>query len=153
VITAWRIARADRSASAFDGEGARLHGGRWNLIGTAMVYTSQTASLAALEILVHMDADEDLSSFVIFACEFDESLIEIVDRSILPAGWRGSPPMPALQRIGDTWVREARSAVLRVPSAIIETESNFLLNPAHPDFTKVAVADPVPFALDVRLLR
>ena len=118
-----------------------------------MVYTSQSASLAALEILVHMDAQEDLHRYVIFACTFDDPLVESLDRRSLPTEWRTSPPPPALQQIGDRWVRAARTAVLRVPSAIIETESNYLLNPLHPDFARIAIAEPSPFSLDVRLLR
>jgi RES domain-containing protein len=153
VITSWRIVRKDHAANAFDGEGARLHGGRWNLRGTPMIYTSQSASLCALEILVHLDRREDLHEFVLFACSFPASIVEVIDRSALHDEWRDSPPLPAVQEIGDRWIREGRSAVLQVPSAVIETESNYLFNPAHAAFTKVAVADPVPFSLDLRPLR
>ncbi|MGZ8868063.1 MAG: RES family NAD+ phosphorylase [Thermoanaerobaculia bacterium] len=153
MITAWRITSAEYAETAFDGRGAKLYGGRWNSVGTSVIYTSSSAALAALELLVRIRKREKLRDYVIFACSFEAALIEAADRGSLPSNWRGHPGPAELRHLGDRWAGEARSAVLQVPSVIIETESNFLLNPAHPDFTKVAVADPVRFALDVRLLR
>ena len=152
MITAWRITSAEFADTAFDGKGAKLYGGRWNSVGTSVVYTSSSAALAALELLVRIKKRERLRGYVIFACTFEDALMESVSRASLPAGWRGHPGPTALLAIGDTWVREARSAVLQIPSVIIETESNYLLNPDHPDFPKIAIAEPIPFALDVRLL-
>jgi RES domain-containing protein len=152
VITSWRITSAEFAETAFDGKGAKLYGGRWNSAGTSVLYTSSSAALAALELLVRIKKRERLRGYVIFACTFDEELVGSVARATLPAGWRGHPGPEALLTIGDTWVREMRSAVLQVPSVIIETESNYLLNPEHPDFPKIAIAEPIPFALDVRLL-
>lgn len=153
MITSWRIATAEYAATAFDGEGARLYGGRWNSPAVSVVYTASSAALAALELLVRIKRREPLRKYMLFACSFDEALVERVEREKLPAGWRGHPAPAALPALGDRWIREARTAVLEVPSAIIETESNYLLNPAHPRFTQIAVADPIAFALDVRLLR
>ncbi len=153
MITAWRIVKDERAENAFDGRGARLLGGRWNSRGIAIVYTSSTASLAALEVLVHLSPEEDLRDFVIFACSFDESLIEEIDRKVLPRDWKQYPPPEALQRIGDRWALDGTSAVLRVPSVIIDSEFNYLLNPAHRDFAKIQIAAPAPFSLDMRLIR
>ena len=152
MITSWRIVTREYAAAAFDGEGARLHGGRWSSVGVRVVYTSSSAALAALELLVRVKRREPLRKYMLFACTFDEALVETLERTALPKEWRGNPPPPALQAAGDTWVREGRTAVLQVPSAVIETESNYLLNPGHGDFGKIAVAEPVPFALDLRLL-
>lgn len=63
------------------------------------------------------------------------------------------PPPTALREIGDAWVNRGHSAVLEVPSVIVPSESNYLLNPSHPTFPEITIADPVPFSLDVRLLR
>jgi RES domain-containing protein len=152
VITAWRIVIGEYAESAFDGEGARINGGRWNSQGLKVVYTSSSAALAALELLVRIRKKEPLRKYVLFACTFGENLVETVERNQLPDDWRLSPPLIQLQQIGDSWVHSAASAVLQVPSAIIENESNFLLNPEHPDFKKIDIADPTPFSLDVRLL-
>jgi len=148
---AWRIVKAKHAATAFDGEGARLFGGRWNSPGTRMIYTSATLSLAALESLVHLSPPV-LFKYVAIPVEFDESLIEKLPASALPADWTEEPPSPSTQSIGDHWVKEARSAVLEVPSVIINAEPNYLLNLEHRDFKNVSIGKPVPFAFDPRLL-
>jgi RES domain-containing protein len=83
---------------------------------------------------------------------FDPLLITAVHRSKLPPGWQAEPAPPSLQSIGDDWAAAKVSAVLQVPSAVIPDESNFLLNPAHADFSKVAIGKPAPFPFDPRLL-
>lgn len=148
---AWRIVKARHAATAFDGEGARLFGGRWNSPGTRVVYTSGSKALATLESLVHLNPPV-VFAYVVIAVEFDEALVEPVASVRLPAEWAGEPPPPSAQAVGDAWVKEARSAVLELPSAIIQTECNYLLNPAHPDFKKIAIRKPEPFSFDPRLL-
>lgn len=153
MIATWRIVKAEYADGAFEGKSAGIAGGRWNSRGVEVVYTSTTASLAALELLVHLEYNRVLSDFVVFACTFDETLVEDVDRKSLSNGWRDYPARDALREIGDAWVISASSAVLRVPSVIIDSEFNYLLNPAHRDFHSIRIADPVPFSLDLRLLR
>ena len=148
---AWRIIKEKHAAMAFSGDGARLFGGRWNSRGIRVVYTSSTNSLAALESLVHLNPPV-LFNYVAIRIEFDDALLETVPPKALPADWRVEPPPPSSKAIGDAWVREARSAVLAVPSAIIPGEPNYLLNPAHPDFRKISIGKPAPFAFDPRLL-
>src|SRR5262245_29579658 len=70
-LTAWRIVKARHAANAFDGEGARLEGGRWNSPGTPTVYTSQSAALAALELLVHLGRGSILSAYTLIPCTFE----------------------------------------------------------------------------------
>lgn len=151
--TAWRIVKKRYAVNAFDGEGARRFGGRWNSPGISVVYVSSSRSLAVLEMAVHLDASALLASFVLIPCEFEERLVTAVDRRALPAGWRGDPSPPELAAIGDGWVKQARSAVLAVPSTIVEEESNFLLNPAHPAFSQVRIGEPQNFEFDERLIR
>ncbi len=152
MATCWRIVKSRHASTAFDAEGARLYGGRWNSPGTRMVYTSSTISLAVLEILVHLQETSLLSSYSLISASFDDAFVERLDHSVLPDGWRAYPAPSELQRIGDEWVRSQRSAVLEVPSVIVERESNYLLNPAHPDFSSVVIGEPEPFTFDVRLL-
>jgi RES domain-containing protein len=148
--TAWRIVKTSRVAAAFDGEGARLYGGRWNSPGTAMVYTSESVALAALELLVHLQSSPLLARYSVIPARFDEDLVEPVDPASLPRGWNAHPAPVRLQEIGDRWVAQGRSAVLRVPSAVVPTERNFLLNPAHTGFAKVEIGAPIAFAFDPR---
>ena len=151
-MTGWRIVKSRYAAAAFDGEGARLYGGRWNSPGTPMVYTSSTISLAVLEVLVHLQEANLLSSYSLISASFDDALVERLDHSMLPDGWRTYLAPSELQRIGDEWVRSQRSAVLEVPSVIVVRESNYLLNPTHPDFSSVVIGEPEPFTFDERLL-
>jgi RES domain-containing protein len=118
-----------------------------------VVYASSTRSLGALEMAVHLDRSTLLSSFVLIPCDFDERLVTAVTHDRLPAQWRRDPPPPELAQIGDAWVKAAQSAVLAVPSAIIEEETNFLLNPAHPDFSKIRIGEPQDFEFDQRLTK
>ena len=151
MIRSWRIVKSKHAAMAFDGEGARLFGGRWNSSGTSMIYTSENVSLATLEMLVHLQRALTLPAYVLIACEFDAPIVE--DVASLPDDWRRDPAPPQLQAIGDAWAKKLSSAVLRVPSAIVEKESNYLLNPAHRDFAKIEIHAPELFALDLRLVK
>jgi RES domain-containing protein len=150
-IRAWRIVKERHAGSAFAGEGARLYGGRWNSRGSAVVYTSGSRALAALESLVHLTPPVTFR-YVAIPVEFDRAVVDTLSTSALPAGWADEPPNAATKAIGDTWVREARSAVLEVPSAIVPGESNFLLNPTHRHFARVRIGIGGPFAFDPRLL-
>ena len=105
------------------------------------------------ELQRQSEQNEPLRNYVLFACTFAEKLAERFDRRHLPGDWRENPAPAQLQQIGDSWAQSAVSAVLEVPNVIIETESNFLLNPEHSDFGKITIAEPIPFTLDVRLLR
>ena len=148
---AWRIVKERHSATAFDGEGARLFGGRWNSRGTRLVYASATLALAALENLVHLNPPVAFK-YVAIPIDFDEELVETVAASDLPADWTEEPPPPSTAEIGDLWVKDSRSAVLEIPSVIIHAEPNYLFNPAHPDFKKIIIGKPQPFSFDPRLL-
>jgi RES domain-containing protein len=152
-ITAWRIVKARHAANAFDGEGARLEGGRWNSPGTPLVYTSESAALAALELLVQLGRGSILGAYVLIPCTFDEGLVASLDRKRLPSEWRSYPAQPVLQLIGDEWVKGATSAVLQVPSAVIPNDSNYLLNPRHRGFKDVRVLSPQRLEFDPRLLK
>ena len=149
--TAWRIVKAAHAKIAFNGEGARLYGGRWNSAGIAVVYASATRALAALESLVHLNPPVRFK-YVAIAVEFDDSLLESMRAAKLPANWKEQPAPPSAKAVGDLWVKEARSAVLELPSVIVPAESNYLLNPAHPDFKSIRVGKPEPFSFDSRLL-
>ena len=151
MVSAWRITKRKRARSAFTGEGARLYGGRWNSPGTAIIYTAESQSLAVLEILVHLDSPELLKKYALFRVGVDESYIVDIDAAILPRNWRTEPVPGKVQKIGDEWVTNATSAVLRVPSTLVPGEFNFLLNPRHADFPKLQFSGPIPFHLDPRL--
>jgi len=134
-VQVWRI--CSRRHQRFDGEGARLYGGRWNYAGTAVVYTSASLALAALELFVHIDVDLLPN--------------ETVKAASLPRNWRRYPALESLKDIGTTWAAKGSTAILTVPSAIIPEEQNYLLNPAHRDFKQVRLRRSIPFHFDPRM--
>ena len=117
----------------------------------AIVYLAQSQSLAALEILVHVDSPQLLERYVAIPVSIDSSLIMRIDVSSLPRNWAAYPPPKTIKAIGDDWVAAATSAVLQVPSVVVPVENNFLLNPRHPDFPKLQIGKPVSFKFDPRL--
>jgi RES domain-containing protein len=153
LITAWRLIKSRHARAAFGGEGARLYGGRWNSPGTRVAYASDSVALAALEVLAHLESTAVLQAYSIATIRFPASAIETVDTASLPAEWRRFPSPPENQVLGDRWVAEGRSLVLRVPSAIVPSASNYLINPAHPRFIAAVVEAPERFAFDPRLLK
>jgi RES domain-containing protein len=149
-LRVWRL--ATRRHSAFDGEGARLAGGRWNRRGTALVYTSDSLALAALEYLVNVDPDTAPDDLVAVAALVPDTLaIKRVAPDELPKNWRTFPAPSELAALGTKWAEALETAILQVPSAVVPQESNVILNPRHPDFAKVAMSAPVPFSFDARV--
>jgi RES domain-containing protein len=153
VVTAWRIVTTPYAPTAFDGEGARITGGRWNSPGRRAIYTADSIALAALELLVHLQNSAVLSQYVMIACRFPRRLVTAVDPGTLPANWNASPAPAAVRRIGDEWLANGTTPVLSVPSAVIDAERNYVLNPQHPDFASLAIEPPRAFAFDIRLAR
>ena len=153
MVSAWRIVKRHHAKKAFDGEGARLYGGRWNRPGVRIVYTAESRSLAALEMVAHLDSPELLDEYVVFEVGVPEPLITRVDLTRVPKNWRDNPPPPEVQEIGDAWVRAGTSAVLQAPSATLPAESNYLLNPRHPDFSRLRIGQPTRFLFDPRLAK
>ena len=148
---AWRIVRTERVSEAFTGEGARLAGGRWNSRQVRVIYTSEHQSLAALELLAHINPRIELS-FSSFRIEWDDLATEKVYLNQLPPAWRDYPPTNGTIAIGDLWAKRQRTAILAVPSVLIPEEVNYLLNPAHPDFKRIEIGLPRLFNFDQRLL-
>lgn len=147
----YRIARA--AHQALDGEGARLYGGRWNTPGRAMIYASGTLALAALEYLVHLEAVTAPDDLVALTIEIPERpAFEVVSVDDLPPGWEKGTDVAACMSIGDTWLAFRSSLVLRVPSAPVPSEYNYLINPAVPTFSKVRLTARRTFTFDPRLL-
>jgi RES domain-containing protein len=144
--------KAAHAATAFDGEGARRYGGRWNERGTSVVYLGGTLSLAALETFVHLTAaDARLVFAAIEVIVPDGVAIAELQSERLPRNWRAEPPPEGTRAIGTEWARGGESLLLRVPSVIVPRETNYLLNPAHPDFRRLSIRPSQPFGFDERM--
>jgi RES domain-containing protein len=108
-------------------------------------------ALAALELLVHAHDTGIFAGFSLCSIAFREDQVVDLDRSLLPDDWRSDPAPIALAEIGDEWLRSERSPVLRVPSAVIPMEYNYLINPRHSGFASLDIAAPEGFDFDPRL--
>ena len=149
-VYAFRLVKAKHADAAFSGEGARLVGGRWNLPGTPLVYVSESLSLATLETFVHLQPVDKRIHYVWFRVTLPAN-VSIDEPASIPKSWRDSPPSEATQSLGSRWAKQATSAVMRVPSTIVPGEHNLLLNPVHPQFSRLKISKPQPFELDGRL--
>ena len=152
MIRAWRLIKAEHANDAFAGEGARRGGGRWNSKGVHVVYASGSLSLATLEVMVHTHFYSALKYYVCIPIDFDPSLSQSITIEDLPDTWKADPIPQSVKKMGDRWIHNQKSVILKVPSVIIPVEYNFLINPSHPDFKKVVIHSPQKFAFDPRLL-
>ncbi|MFQ5779226.1 MAG: RES family NAD+ phosphorylase [Nitrospiria bacterium] len=147
----YRIALA-KHARDLSGKGARLTGGRWNTKDTGVIYTSESRSLAAVEYLVHLSLADIPAEIKIVSIGIpDMSIPKQIDPSDLPRDWRKNPGPFLLADIGTKWVLSMESLLLRVPSAVIMTEFNILINPTHPDMESVNIVEVEHFIYDERL--
>ena len=149
----WRIVKKKWAVDAFSGESARNYPGRWNLLGTTVVYCSENLSLAALELFMRIRGHGRHTPFVRFQVDIpDDVAIETIDADLLPANWDCVPPLQYTKELGSQWAIEKRTAVLKAPSVAIHSEFNILLNPLHPDFGKIVIHNPPqPFTFDPRM--
>jgi len=127
---------------------------RWNSGGVFIVYTAESRALACLENVVHKGSADFLIPFIIMNILIpdDIKILEISTKD-LPPNWSKSGDLGyrKCRPIGDNWIRKAESAILKVPSAIVPKESNYLLNPNHPDFSKIAIISEESFIFDDRI--
>lgn len=143
----------EKYAEPLSGIGASLAGGRWNSKGIEVIYTSSSRALAVLEVLVHLPLNlvpEDLIMLIIFIP--DDIKIEQIEIQDLPENWQQFPPLKATQLIGDAFIAIQNSLVLRTHSAVVQGDFNYLINPKHPDFSRIKIVEKTNFLLDKRLL-
>jgi RES domain-containing protein len=146
------VLRRPYTGAPFDGEGAYRYGGRWSSPGTRVAYASEHESLAMLEYFVHLDADDPPPDLMLAVANVSDDLKrERIGVSKLPSHWRDTPAPSELARYGDEFVQRAESGFLLVPSALAPSESNWLVNPQHPDFRRIIVRETQPLNYDPRL--
>jgi RES domain-containing protein len=125
---------------------------RWNSRGQFVIYTAATRALACLENVVHRSGEGLAGDFRVMVIDVPDDLrVETVMASELPPDWFDFQQYSACQTLGNAWIRGGESAVLRVPSALIADEWNYLLNPAHPDFHRIQLTRTDPFIFDPRI--
>jgi RES domain-containing protein len=149
-MTAYRMVKTKHKDSAFDGEGARRCGGRWNSKGKQCVYVGELESVTTVEVLVHLNDQTTLNHYALFRIEIPEEKILRIDE--LPDDWREDPAPASTAQIGDAWLDSNESVALLVPSAVCVRDHNLLLNPNHPDIdTIIETAEELEYWPDPRL--
>lgn len=138
-------------ANDLSGKGAELVGGRWNSRGNAMLYTSQSIALCVTEIAVHVPLGILPKDYQLIHIEIpDEDLLEM---KRLPKDWQSFPHSNSTQMIGDKFLKEHKHLVFKVPSAAVQGEFNFLINPRHKNFNQIKIVKLEDFNFDERLFR
>ena len=144
----FRICKA-KYAHDLSGAGAEQTGGRWNKRGTPMLYTSGSRALCVAEIAVHLPLGIVPDNFTMLSIEIPDNLpIGETDESKLPKDWNSIPHGEDTQEVGEAFCKKMKYAVLKVPSAVVEGEFNFLINPRHHEAKKIRVAEAKPFSFD-----
>lgn len=138
-------------ANDLSGSGARLYGGRWNSEGRAMVYLASSRSLAVLEALVHLPPVDVPDEYCMVTIEAPEDFVAINEK-LLPKNWQDHQDLDILKQFGNDFLFVRKHLLLKVPSAIVSEEYNYLLNPAHLDAQKIKLKSATPFTFDNRLI-
>ncbi len=147
-IKVYRIVGKNRIDSAFDGEGSRVYGGRWNNKGISAVYTSDSLALSSLETIIHLPTYDLLENYVYFRISLDTKMVY---DSPTPVGWDERPNSSIARSIGDEWVTKNTSPAMKVPSILVPESYNFIINIHHPDYSDIRIDYPKPLIFDSRL--
>lgn len=151
-VAGFRLVKKKWTASAFDGEGAKRYGGRWNSRGRRCVYLASSESLAILEVMVHLHDYRLLAHFALFQLRIPVANIMHLREKDLPDNWREDPAPQETAAIGDQWLAGRSSLALAVPSVIVPRDLIYLVNPDHADFgALVKRSRPMDFLPDTRL--
>ncbi|GJQ61675.1 MAG: hypothetical protein SCALA702_07280 [Melioribacteraceae bacterium] len=129
-----------------------MFGGRWNRKGTPVIYTGESIEIALLEILVHLPVSiTPLLDLV--TLEIPPKSVKSLQINELPDNWRNYPAPTVLSEIGDSWIKEGSKLALKVPSTIISSAFNYIINCRHREFDSVKIISINPFEIDSRLMK
>lgn len=139
-------------SDSLSGKGAAIKGARWNSIGVEIIYTASNRSLAMAEVAVHLTIATIPDNFMMLTIYIpDDILIKKLNSKDLPLNWNAFPPPNDTQFIGDEFIANKQYCVLQIPSAVTKGDYNILLNPNHPDFSRIKIIEKVDFPFDKRL--
>jgi RES domain-containing protein len=140
--------------SGLSGKGAGIAGGRWNSPGIFMIYTSESRALCTAEVAVNLPLGNIPSGFEMISIFIPEDIIitEIREKDLLP-GWRVFPLATITQKIGDEFIIQGKSLVMKVPSTVVPGDFNYLINPRHPDFGRIEIIEREPYNFDERFFK
>lgn len=138
-------------SSDLTGKGAEKSGRRWNSKGVPMIYTSESRALCTAEVAVHLPLGNFPQGFEITSILIpDDIIITEILVNDLPTGWKTFPHIESTQKIGDQFIRQGKFLVIKVPSAVVPGDFNFLINPRHADFDRIEIVKKEPYEFDGR---
>lgn len=147
----YRLSRKKYSKE-LSGKGAAISGNRWNSKGTEIIYTAESRALAMAEVLVHLTLATLPRDFMMLEIDIPKNIsIEELSLENLPRNWNSHPPSSETQKIGDQFIQELKNCVLKVPSAVVPGDFNFLINPFHNEFKEITIIDSKDFPFDYRI--
>jgi len=136
------------------GKGAETYGGRWNSKGTRMLYATDSRALAKLEVAVNMPLNKLPKNYYMTIIEIPDALILEYDlKNLKGKDWKNNPPIKFTQTVGDQFIASGRSLVLKVPSAVVEGDFNYLVNPEHTAIGEIKIISSQKFSFDLRLFK
>lgn len=152
-MEAFKLTRR-KFASKLSGKGAAIKGARWNSVGVELVYTASNRSLAMAEVAVHLTLATIPDDYVMLTIYLpdDISMKELTEKD-LPANWNAFPHPASAQAVGDKFVSDNKFCVLVIPSAVTKGDHNLLINPHHPEFSKIKIIHKEKFPFDERIFR
>lgn len=147
------VYRVSNGAYATDlsGEGARLHGGRWNHAGIPCLYTSSSRALAILEFSVNVNLGRILRHLKVTSIEIPENNIKALSIHELPGNWKDTPAPPSTKDFGTGLLNKMHHLVLKIPSTVVPEEFNYLVNPRHARISECSVVNMKDFVYDIRI--
>lgn len=141
-------------ARDLNGKGAARFGNRWNSKGTEMIYTAESRALAMAEVAVHLTLANIPSDYMMIELEIPDTIkINTLKSDKLPLDWNDHPPGIHTQKIGDEFIDSGKACVLKVPSAVVKDDFNFLINPHHKDLKKIKIISITDFPFDKRIFK
>ncbi|ANI88419.1 RES superfamily protein [Arachidicoccus ginsenosidimutans] len=147
----YRLAKS-KYKNDLSGEGARFAGGRWNSKNVAMLYTSESRALCTTEIAVHTPVGILPTDYYMITIEIPDNIsFKEIKIASLPDNWNEIPYGSATQEVGNKFIQENKYLVLKVPSAVVFGDFNFLINPHHKDFSRIRIKRMEEFSFDKRL--
>lgn len=137
-----------------NGKGAAKFGNRWNSKGTEIIYTADSRALAMAEVAVHLSLATLPSDYMMIEIDIPDTIkIKEIKPNDLPNTWNSHPPINSTQKIGDDFVDSMKECILKVPSAVVQGDFNYLINPYHEEFKKIRILKVIDFPFDKRIFQ
>lgn len=151
-MTIYRITK-EKYATQFNGKGAAKFGHRWNSKGTEVIYCAESRALALAELSVYLNVTMASTKYAMLHIEVpDKTKIKTISK-MLPENWNNYPHLKNTKVIGDEFVAEDKFLLMKIPSAIVHGDYNYIINPRHKDFINIEISAAEHFPVDERFFR